>query len=527
MAKPIPRLNASRALLSWLVVACAGACVLAACSDDDDGGPGGPVAMGGEAGEAQVGGGGAKPSGGNDPTGGTPDGAGQGQGGAGGAPEPPLALGEVCSACGDSECSTELAACTDNQECSPWLRCLRACADEACVTACDDEHADVARVYTGIYECLCDSCEDECSGAKACEKSACVPDDVLPPTETIPATLAETGLYAGYAIPDEGLGGAGGAGGANSGGDAPELDPAVAPLTLAGYVRGFEPTYPLWADGAEKQRYVYIPKCSTIDTTDMDHWRFPVGTRLWKHFDVESAAGKVRVETRLMHRFGPGEADWAFATYQWDIGAPDDPAAALFVPEGVLNANGTTHDIPSSGQCTQCHATISERVLGFSAIQLSHDASADDLTIAKISNLGWLSEPAPAGFEVPGTPVQRAALGYLHGNCGGCHHQAATLGASALKNNSTALVTRLLVGMKTYESTATATSAVGVIVGSPNAAIVDKARIDPMAPDDSAVLIRMKSRAAGVQMPAFGTKVPDTDGGVADVSAWIASLPAN
>lgn len=479
--------------------------------------------MGGEGGEAQAGTG-PKPSAGSNAMGGTPEAA--GQGGGGGEVQVP-AVGEVCAACGATECKTELDACTDNPECAPWLVCLSGCADEACVAACDTEHADVARIYTGIYACLCDSCEDACSGAQACQKGECVPDDALPPTATIPATLAETGLYAGYVIPDDGAGGAGGAGGADGAGGAPQLEPGVAPLTLAGYVRGFEPKYPLWADGAEKDRFIYIPKCSTIDTSDMDHWRFPVGTRLWKHFDVETGvgAGSVRVETRMMHRFGSGEADWTFATYQWDIAAQDDPSTALFVPDGVPNANGTTHDIPSSGQCTQCHATISERVLGFGAIQLSHETNAADLTIEKISHLGWLSEPAALGFEVPGTPEQRAALGYLHGNCGGCHHQAATLGASALKNDSTALVTRLLVGMKTYESTATVTSSVGVIVGSANAAIVDKPRIDPMAPDNSAALIRMKSRAVGVQMPPLGTKVADTEGGVADVTAWINSIP--
>ena len=59
---------------------------------------------------------------------------------------------------------------------------------------------------------------------------------------------------------------------------------------------------------------------------------------------------------------------------------------------------------------------------------------------------------------------------------------------------------RLLVGQTTYEGSDTVSSAVGVIVGSGNAAIALKPRIDPMAPDN--------------------TKLPETDGGVADVTAW-------
>jgi hypothetical protein len=129
---------------------------------------------------------------------------------------------------------------------------------------------------------------------------------------------------------------------------------------------------------------------------------------------------------------------------------------------------------------------------------------------------------------VPGTPTQQAALGYLHGNCGGCHHQSATLGSSAVTNNNTPLVMRLLTGQKTYEDTDTFKSAVGVIVGSGNAAIVGKPRIDPMEPTTSAILLRMENRGTALQMPPLSTtstKVPDTAGGVADVTAWVNSIP--
>ncbi len=46
----------------------------------------------------------------------------------------------------------------------------------------------------------------------------------------------------------------------------------------------------------------------------MDHWSLPVGARLWKEFRAEGVA----VETRFIHRFGPGIDDWLFAAYAWD-----------------------------------------------------------------------------------------------------------------------------------------------------------------------------------------------------------------
>jgi hypothetical protein len=284
------------------------------------------------------------------------------------------------------------------------------------------------------------------------------------------------------------------------------------------------PRYPLWSDGADKDRYIYIPKCSTIDTSDMDHWEFPVGTRLWKTFAVAGSAGaadSARIETRMLHHYGPGQGDWLFAAYQWDESAPDDPAAAVSVPGGVTSANGTDHDIPSEGECLNCHGKLRERVLGFSAFQLSHSGISDDLTIERASNLGWLTVPAPDGFEVPGTPVQQAALGYLHGNCGGCHNSNGQLPPGS------PMLLRLVVDQTEYTETDLVATTVGIATFSEDAATSDMPRIAPMDPANSSVLIRMQARGTELQMPPLvttSTKVADTSGGVADVTAWVSSL---
>src|SRR5262245_30322025 len=38
----------------------------------------------------------------------------------------------------------------------------------------------------------------------------------------------------------------------------------------------YTPGVPFWSDGAQKQRYLYLPKDSKIDTSNMDIWKFPV-----------------------------------------------------------------------------------------------------------------------------------------------------------------------------------------------------------------------------------------------------------
>jgi len=59
-------------------------------------------------------------------------------------------------------------------------------------------------------------------------------------------------------------------------------------------VQAYVPRYPLWADTATKRRWIFTPPGAQIDTTDMNHWKFPVGTKFWKEFTRDG----IRVETR-------------------------------------------------------------------------------------------------------------------------------------------------------------------------------------------------------------------------------------
>src|SRR5262245_7866666 len=52
--------------------------------------------------------------------------------------------------------------------------------------------------------------------------------------------------------------------------------------TLAPGVVAYAPRFQLWSDGAEKRRWLWLPPGTRIDTSDMDSWVFPVGTKLWK-----------------------------------------------------------------------------------------------------------------------------------------------------------------------------------------------------------------------------------------------------
>jgi hypothetical protein len=325
----------------------------------------------------------------------------------------------------------------------------------------------------------------------------CVDTVNLPPLTSPPATLDLTGLY---------------------------TSPDALPTDTAPYVQEYTPTYTLWSDGANKKRWVYLPPCTQIDTSDMDHWVFPVGTRFWKEFRV----GDKLVETRFIHRFGTGPSDWLIVTYQWDPNVASPSAGnAFYLQHGLHDANGTTHDIPDQADCPLCHGHLPEHVLGFSAFELTGSPGAIDIGV--LSQQGLLTHPAPNGFTPPGTSVQQAGLGYLHANCGMCHNEY----FDATTDDPPRM--RLLTGETTLETTDTYRTLVKHLTQ--NTDFTGVYRIKPGDHTNSEIYQRMSLRpgltndanpnaAGGDQMPPVATEVPDADGMNA-VAAFIDSLPAD
>jgi mono/diheme cytochrome c family protein len=177
----------------------------------------------------------------------------------------------------------------------------------------------------------------------------------------------------------------------------------------------YTPAFELWSDGAEKRRWVRLPIGAVIDTSDMDSWGFPVGTELWKEF---SQNGR-RLETRLLTRVAADSDGWVGVAYRWNKEQTD----AFAVPEGEDDVLESSHDVPEARACMTCHGGREHRVLGFSALQLSHAPKSDaEWTLERLTREGRLSAAPSAPIQVPGTATEAAALGYLHANCGSCHN---------------------------------------------------------------------------------------------------------
>jgi hypothetical protein len=182
------------------------------------------------------------------------------------------------------------------------------------------------------------------------------------------------------------------------------------------------------------------------------------------------------------------------------------------VPNGVHNANGTTHDVPTHNDCISCHTGLDERVNGFSAFQLSHAGAG--ATMASLSAEGLLTVPAPDGFTPPGGDVDRAALGYMHANCGHCHYFGSAI--------PPVFDLRLKVTDATVQEAGAYVTGVGVGLVGFSAPGVTK-RIVAGDPAASAVVYRMEQRGVLAQMPPIGTEQVHPEG-IQAVTDWIAGL---
>ncbi|MFG6430425.1 hypothetical protein [Roseateles sp. LYH14W] len=175
-------------------------------------------------------------------------------------------------------------------------------------------------------------------------------------------------------------------------------------------VRAFEPRFALWSDGAAKRRWIALPPGGQVDASQPNALRFPAGTRLWKEFSVDGRP----VETRVITLAADGR--WEFASYVWQ---GDDAIRAPARGQVLALPGGKRYDVPSVGDCMACHAGARSPVLGFAALQLGPAVPA-------LLREGLLKgAPATWAAQAPDfiatTPVEHAARGYLHANCGHCH----------------------------------------------------------------------------------------------------------
>lgn len=332
------------------------------------------------------------------------------------------------------------------------------------------------------------------SGWNGCDEFVPPPDCTIPDGAVLPGELRCTGLYSDWAS-----------------------------RTLRCGVTAYAPAHELWADGAGKQRYVWLPPGETVDVSNPDEFDYPVGTRFWKEFHVGPEGQQTLGETRLMYR---SEAGWLYTAYVWS----EDGTTATQENDGVPDLFGSGHSVPSRDQCRTCHIGRENFILGWDFIMLGDGATG--VTAQSLADEGRLSGLDSAALApylnlvVPGDEVEQAALTYMHANCGvSCHNT--TLDATG---GPSGLYLRLDVDSLTDVASTDAMDGINQLPG-PNAMFSDLPNqpaepyydFRPLDPERSLALARMQFRGSETAMPPLGTHVADPDG-VDIVQTWIESM---
>ena len=272
----------------------------------------------------------------------------------------------------------------------------------------------------------------------------------------------------------------------------------------------YELNTPLYSDGAEKLRYIYLPEGAQIEADAEGLLQLPVGSAIIKTF----AFGERFIETRvLLHR-----ADgWLALPYIWNAEQTEATLALAGGRVAITTPAGEeiSYRIPNKNQCKTCHSKHGEVIpIGPKARNLSHE------WLSQMVETGHLSA-MPEGADILPIWSRRNEIGkphdagmfaraYLDVNCAHCHQPGGSASNSGLdlrweQDDPYAIG----IGKPPV---AAGRGAGGLLVS-----------IAPGEPDRSIILHRMASVEPGVAMPELGRASVDEDA-IEVMRRWIAEM---
>lgn len=284
-------------------------------------------------------------------------------------------------------------------------------------------------------------------------------------------------------------------------------------------VIGYRLNTPLYSDGADKLRFIYLPEGTSLEAKGQGLLKFPVGSAIIKTFAFGEGENRKLIETRvLLHR----ESGWVALPYKWNAEQTDAKLALAGARLPITRPDGSeiSYRVPNMNECATCHAK---------------DGAISPIG-PKVRNLSvpWLAKMAPSGLSkdvqviVPtggsreGGPLmpdwdQRAdedadvlARAYLDVNCAHCHQPGGSASNSGLD-------------LRWEQDDPHAIGIRKPPVAAGRGAGGHKVSIAPGDPDASILLYRMESTEPGIAMPELSRSTVDADG-VAIIRQWIAEM---
>lgn len=267
---------------------------------------------------------------------------------------------------------------------------------------------------------------------------------------------------------------------------------------------------PLFSDGAEKLRFVYLPEGARLTAQGEGLLDIPVGGALIKTFAFGEGADRRLIETRvLLHR-----ADgWLALPYLWNDEQTDAQLAIAGARVDVVTPRGEaiSYRVPNKNQCKECHGLDGVVTpIGPKARNLSHDWLDRMVAAGHLDAMPDNADQLPLWEQRESADLAAAARGYLDVNCAHCHRPGATASNSGLDLR--------------WEQRSPDASGIGKRpVAAGRGAGGHLFDIVPGAPDASILTYRMGSSEPGVAMPELGKSTVDEEG-LTIVRRWIEEM---
>lgn len=278
----------------------------------------------------------------------------------------------------------------------------------------------------------------------------------------------------------------------------------------AARVAPYELNTPLWSDGADKLRYIYLPEGTRLTADGDGLLQFPVGAAIIKSFAFGAGTDQRLIETRvLLHR-----ADgWTALPYRWNA---DQTEATLVLAGGWQDVTtpageAISYRIPNKNQCKECHSLDGAVIpIGPKARNMAQDWLAGMVGAGLLDRVPAGADTLPQWVSHASAPAAPLARGYLDVNCAHCHRPGGMASNSGLD-------------LRWEQHDVQAYGVFKRPVAAGRGAGGHEFSIVPGDPDASILAFRLGSAEPGVAMPEVGKSSVDQHG-LAVVRRWIVEM---
>ena len=269
---------------------------------------------------------------------------------------------------------------------------------------------------------------------------------------------------------------------------------------------------PLWSDGADKLRYIFLPEgAQMVADEEGGLLDLPVGSAIIKTFAFGQGEDQRYIETRLLLHRADG---WLALPYKWNEEQTEAKLALVGARMELTRPDGETisYQIPNKNQCKNCHQ-LNDVVtpIGPKARNLSKAWLEAQVSANRIAALPDTHDSVPHWDQrAQVSDAEALARGYLDVNCAHCHQPGGSASNSGLD-------------LRWEQDDPYAIGIRKPPVAAGRGAGGHKVSIAPGDPDASILAFRMSSTEPGVAMPELGRSTNDEEG-IAAIRAWIEGM---